>query len=73
MVGCGGKLIFVIKLDEAEIVKSRKLERFTMTLMNNALGQFNENDLDTFSVQSENHIWWITAFEVHKESHEVLK
>lgn len=34
---CDGKLIFVIKLDECQVVKGQRLERVSLTLMNRAL------------------------------------
>lgn len=71
---CRGKLQFVLKLDESEIIKGQKLERVSITLMNRALDlDINENHPSYFSVQSENEIWWLAAFEVPKEDHEVLK
>jgi hypothetical protein len=69
-------LIFVLKMDEAEIVKQQKLEKTSITLMNRAL----KRNADTtavagfdFLVQSENEIWPISSFEVYKESHDCLK
>jgi hypothetical protein len=73
-VELGGKpLIFVLKLDEAEIVHGQKLERVSITLMNRALN----NNIEVgspkyFAVQSEREIWPIGCFQVRKESHEVL-
>ena len=73
-VECSGLLKFVIKLDESEIVKGQKLERVSITLMNRALNTtIAEDDQRYFSVQSKNEIWWLAAFEVPKEDHEVLK
>ena len=34
---CQGQVVFVLKLDECQIVKGRRLERVSMTLMNRAL------------------------------------
>ena len=34
---CGGKLIFVLKLDEAQVQKSQKMERVSISLMNRIL------------------------------------
>ena len=34
---CNGQVVFVLKLDECQIVKGRKLERVSLTLMNRAL------------------------------------
>ena len=60
------KLIFVLKLDECEILKQKKTERITVTLMNRALQSkpTNGNDGHSFRVQSENNIWWLGSFEV---------
>ena len=74
----GEKLIFVLKLDECQIVKGRRLERMSVTLMNeamflakiDAIGDHSQRP--SFSVQSEKEIWWLRAFEVPKETHEVL-
>lgn len=60
-----GLLKFVIKLDECEIIKEKKVERVTVTLMNRALNQTQkENTSKYFSVQSEANIWWLGSFEV---------
>ena len=62
---CNGRLIFVLKLDESELIKGQKLERVSLTLMNRALDASISNaDERHFSVQSENEIWWLAAFEV---------
>ena len=34
---CDGKLIFVLKLDEAQILKCQKMERISICIMNRAL------------------------------------
>ena len=60
---------FVIKLDETEIVKCKKLERVSITLMNRALVVPHVGD---FSVQSEKNIWWLGAFEVDSEDFKIL-
>ena len=71
---CNGILKFVIKLDESEIVKGQKMERVSITLMNRALDpRVTPKDPKYFSVQSENDIWWLAAFEVAKEDHGILK
>ena len=71
---CNGILKFVIKLDESEIFKGQKMERVSITLMNRALDpRVTPNDSKYFSVQSENDIWWLAAFEVAKEVHAILK
>ena len=68
-----GLLKFVIKMDECEIVKEKKVERVTITLMNRALNHCSkENYSQYFSVQSESHIWWLGNFEVCCNSLEYL-
>lgn len=63
---CNGVLKFVIKLDECQIVKERKLERVTITLMNRALDRtITSSNYKWFSVQSENNIFSLGSFEVH--------
>ena len=63
---CGGVLKFVIKLDECQIVKERKLERVTITLMNRALDpNIKKGNPKWFSVQSENNIFSLGSFEVN--------
>ena len=70
----GGPLIFVLKLDEAEVLEGRKFERISLTLMNRALDtDIQKDDARYFSVQSEQEIWPIGCFEVGKESYDVLK
>lgn len=59
-----GKIIIVLKLDESEIVKGQKMERVSITLMNGALSQTENQEDFRFSVQSENDIWWLAAFQV---------
>lgn len=67
-------LVFVLKMDEAEIMHGRKYERVSLTIMNRALDTSIEKSDDRyFLVQSEIEIWPIACFEVAKESHEVLK
>lgn len=62
---CKGILKFVIKLDECEVVKEKKMERVTITLMNGALDtSLTEASSKYFSVQSEKHIWWLGSFQV---------
>lgn len=62
---CDGVLKFVLKLDECQIVKERKLERVTITLMNRALDpSIRKGDPRWFSVQSENNIFFLGSFEV---------
>ena len=47
-------LVFVLKLDEAEIVHGKKFERVSMTLMNRAVDPHMATDNEKyFSVQSE--------------------
>jgi len=53
----GDPLIFVLKLDEAEIVHAQKLERVSITLMNRALDpSISPMDPKYFSVQSEREV-----------------
>lgn len=72
---CLGKLVFVIKMDEAQLVKEHKLEWVSICIMNKALqfAQGNEEVVQDFSVQSERDIWWLAALETPKECHETLK
>ena len=57
---CNGRLIFVLKLDESELIKGQKLERVSLTLMNRALDASISNAEERqFSVQSKNEIWWL--------------
>ena len=47
----GGPLIFVLKLDEAEVLEGRKFERISLTLMNRALDtDIQKDDARYFSV-----------------------
>ena len=69
-----GKLVFVIKLDEMELINAEKYERVSITLMNRAMDKnINNTDKKYFSVQSEDHIWWLGLFRIDKESHDSLK
>ena len=69
----GGPLIFVLKLDEAEVKHGKKYEPVSLTLMNRALDPaIQKNDDRYFSVQSEQEIWPIACFQVGKESFDVL-
>ena len=71
---CNEILKFVIKLDESEIVKVQKMEGVSITLMNRDLDLgVAPEDPKYFSVQYENDIWWLAAFEVAKEGHAILK
>ena len=85
---CNGKLIFVLKLDECQVVKGQHLERVSLTLMTRALhGQEmeqsplqgnNDDSIHTtgqeyFGVQSEKNIWWLAAFTLYKETYDSLK
>lgn len=70
----GKPLLFVLKLDEAEIIHAQKLERVLITLMNRALDPYIQpGSAKYFSVQSEREIWPIASFQVSKESHSVLE
>ena len=57
-------------MDECQIVKGRRLVRIAMDVA------FNDSSTErikpTISVQSKRDIRWLGAFEVPKESHEVL-
>ena len=44
-----GKLVFVMKIDEAQIQKSQKMERISISLMNKAL------DYSHGKIHSQNH------------------
>lgn len=69
----GKPLIFVLNLDEAEIVQSQKLERVSITLMNRALNpDITIGSEEYFVVQSEREIWPVGSFQIPKESHEIL-
>ena len=69
----GDPLLFVLKLDEAEIIHGQKLERVSITIMNRALDRDNEkNSPCYFSLQSEREIWPVASFQVPKESYEIL-
>lgn len=83
----GGKAIFVLKLDECQVVKGQRLERVSLTLMSRALegkpleceeldaGQVagaNERQ-NYYGVQSEKNIWWQAAWVLPHESHDTLR
>ena len=72
-VDCDSKLIFAIKMDETEVVKGKKLERENLLLMNITSSNVALEECGNFSVQSKYNTWWLGAFKVDKESHEVLK
>lgn len=59
-----GVLHFVIKMDECEILKEKKMERVTITLMNRAMANLSRDKQNYFSVQSESNIWWLGSFQV---------
>ena len=67
------KLIFCIKLDESEIVKDEKMECVRLVLMNRSLYQEKIPESMKFSVQSEFNHWWLGAFQVPSEIHQILK
>ena len=71
---CNGRLlVFVLKLDEAEVLREKKFEHVSLTLMNRALDpEIQCNDERYFLVQSEQEIWPIGCFQVGKESYEIL-
>lgn len=61
-----GLLKFVIKMDECEIVKEKKVERVIIALMNRALNtRIKLGNSKYFSVKSEENIWWLGSFEVN--------
>jgi len=63
-----------MKLDEAKIMKRKKFERVSLTLMNRALDPKIQRDSSNFfSVQSKREIWLVGCFQVQKESYQVLK
>ena len=68
-----GSLIFVLKMDEAEIVYGEKLECICITLMNRALNpEIVPGSNAYFSVQLERDIWPVACFRVPKDTHAVL-
>lgn len=69
----GKPLIFVLKLNEAEIIYGQKMERLSITMMNRALNMDIDPKSDEyFSVQSEREIWPIASFQVPRETHQIL-
>ena len=64
--------------DCCRIVKGKRLEQISLTLMNEAFhiakqaASTRKVVTPSFSVQSEKEIWWLGAFKVPKETHEVL-
>ena len=74
MSECNGKLKFVLKLDEAQILKCQKMERVSISLMNRAL-EYSQCQRDTpgYKIQSEMELWWIGSAVVPVESHETLR
>ena len=69
----GDPLIFVLKLDEAEIIQAQKLERVSIRLINWAFDPLIlPGSPKYFSVQCEKDVWPVASFQVAKESHEVL-
>ena len=79
---CNGKILFVLKLDECQVVKGQRLERVSITMMSRALaGKELEEDnassnrrrkLEYFGVQSERNHWWLAAFHLPHENHDTL-
>ena len=54
---CDGKVIFVLKLDECQIVKGHKLERVSLTLMNRALqGTYIQENQVLDDLETENNV-----------------
>ena len=71
---CDGKLIFVLKLDEAQILKCQKMERISICIMNRALDYSQcKRDTTGHKVQSEMELWWIGSAQTPIENHETLK
>jgi hypothetical protein len=69
----GRSLIFVIKLDEAEVVHGQKMERVSITVMNRALdNRISTESKEYFSVQSEREIWPVATFQIPHETNEIL-
>ena len=69
----GEPLIFVLKLDEAELMHGKKFEPVSLTLMNRALNlDIQRTNEKYFSMQSKQEIWSIVAFQVEKELYKVL-
>ncbi|MCO5552125.1 hypothetical protein L7F22_005635 [Adiantum nelumboides] len=67
-LGKGGR-----KLDECKVLKNKKLERVTITLMNRDLDpSITKEDPRYFSVQSEDNILTLRSFQVDKENFEIL-
>lgn len=71
---CSGHLIFVLKLDEAQMAKNQKMERVSIAIMNRSL-EYSQRRRNTpgHSVQSEMELWWIGCAQVPIESYETLK
>ena len=76
---CDSKFIFVLKLDECQVVKGQCLKRVSITLMNMALVDVdvelnvNKKGNTCFGVQSEKNIWWLATFHLPHETHESLR
>ena len=61
---CSGVLKFVLKIDECELLKCKKMERVMITLMNRSLDpSITKKDAKFFSVQSENNILPLGSFQ----------
>ena len=71
---CDGKRIFVLKLDEAQILKCQKMERISICIMNRTL-DYSQCKRDTIGhkVQSQMELWWIGFAQIPIENHETLK
>ena len=71
---CNGHLKFVLKLDEAQIQKSQKMERISISLMNRAIEySLGSTEEPNYKVQSEMELWWLGCAHVPIENHETLK
>lgn len=63
---CSGMLKLALKLDECELLKCKKMQRVTITLMNRALDpSITKKDARYLSVQSKNNILPLGSFQVY--------
>lgn len=62
-------------MDKAQGVKEHKLERVIIYVIKKALRfiQGDEEIEQDFSIQYEEDIWWLVAFQTLKEFHDTLK
>ena len=67
------KAIFVIKIDDIEVIKFKKLERVSIAFMNRVLSTtIANNTAKKFSVHFEKNLWWLGYFEVDLEDFNIL-